>query len=234
MKNPNKNHICRPQAAKADKPAPKLEPAPKPEDEATLSSSGSRPSTAPDKGNSSNKKRTRFLYEKEERPAGRRWNGQIRKRGGKKQKKKAKKGNKKKNEGASAANTLRNIWARVGSQIKTERNIHDMIHVVHERECFANVPNGFRVWGDTGRASSVKISSATTRKQQLWGSLCVLLCWAMGSQRGGGNRYVEGNPSLSANLCWMMPFQASFPYYQLFNVRRFPRDSLSIKKWYLG
>ena len=81
-----------------------------------------------------------------------------------------------------------------------------MIHVVHERECFANVPNGFRVWGDTGRASSVKISSATTRKQQLWGSLCVLLCWAMGSQRGGGNRYVEGNPSLSANLCWMMPF----------------------------
>ena len=88
------------------------------------------------------------------------------------------------------------------------------------------------------RASSVKISSATIRKQQLWGSLCVLLCWAMGSQshfvRGGGNRYVEGNPSLSANLCWMMPFQASFPYYQLFNVRRFPRDSLSIKKWYLG
>jgi hypothetical protein len=109
MKNPNKNHICRPQAAKADKPAPKLEPAPKPEDEATLSSSGSAPSTPPDKGNISNKKRTRFLYEKEERPAGRRWNGQPRKRGGKKQKKKAKKGNKKKNEGASAANTLRNI-----------------------------------------------------------------------------------------------------------------------------
>ena len=99
MKKPNKNHICRPQA-KADKPAPKPEPAPNDED--TLSPSGSVPTTPPNKGHSSSKTRTRFLYAQEERPPGRRFDGRKRKRGGKKKNKA--KGNKKKkrNEGASA------------------------------------------------------------------------------------------------------------------------------------
>ena len=59
---PNKNHICRPQA-KADKPAPKPEPAPNDED--TSSPSGSVPTTPPNKGHSSSKTRTRFLYEQD-------------------------------------------------------------------------------------------------------------------------------------------------------------------------
>ena len=95
----------------APKPAPKPEdedkPTPKPEDEDTLSSSGSRGSTPPGKDHISSKKRTRFLYEEGERPAGRRWNGRRRRRAkkkakGNKKKKEKKKKKKKQNEGASA------------------------------------------------------------------------------------------------------------------------------------